>query len=108
MREKAIIKCEETGQKQLLRFVQQLNSKEEQELYQQILETDFSVITNSVKGSQERGMISPIEAMKLDEIKEQKITCTNCGTKLTADIDLKKIKIPRNKNGVQETCSFMG
>lgn len=72
MREKAIIKCEETGQKQLLRFVQQLNSKEEQELYQQILETDFSVITNSVKGSQERGMISPIEAMKLDEIKEQK------------------------------------
>lgn len=80
MREKAIIKCEETGQKQLLRFVQQLNSKEEQELYQQILETDFSVITNSVKGSQERGMISPIEAMKLDEIKEQKDIFLKMGT----------------------------
>jgi len=72
MREKAIIKCEETGQKQLLRYTEKLNAREEQELYQQILETDFSVITNSVKGSQERGTISPIEAMKLDEIKEQK------------------------------------
>jgi len=81
MREKAIIKCDETGQEQLLRFVQQLNSTEEQELYQQILETDFSVITNSVKGSQERGMISPIEAMKLDEIKEQKDDFLKIGTR---------------------------
>jgi len=38
-----------------------------------------------------------------DEIKEQRITCTNCGAKLTADIDLKKINIPKNKGGVQET-----
>lgn len=72
MKEQAINKCEKTGQKQLLQFAEQLNSVEEQELYEQIMETDFSVIENSVKGSQERGTISPIEAMKLDEINREK------------------------------------
>lgn len=71
MKEQAINKCEETGQKQLLRFIEQLNPDQEKELYEQIIETDFSVIANSVKGAQDRGAISPIEAMKLDEIKKQ-------------------------------------
>ena len=79
MRDQAITKCEKTGQNQLLRFVEQLNSQEEQELYQQIMETDFSVIENSVKGSQERGVISPIEAMKLDKIKAQEDEFRNIG-----------------------------
>lgn len=38
------------------------------------------------------------------EIKDQKITCVNCGEKLTADIDLAKIEVPyRDEKPVEET-----
>lgn len=34
-----------------------------------------------------------------DTIEDQKIKCTNCGTNLTADVELYKIKTPENKDG---------
>lgn len=51
MREQAIEKCNKTNQTQLLRFEDQLSKEERDTLYQQIIETDFSVIQNSIKGA---------------------------------------------------------
>ena len=72
MREKAIEKCEKTAQTQLLRFADGLDLVKANKLYNQILETDFSVIENSIKGTQKRGLLSPIDAMRLEEIDERR------------------------------------
>ena len=72
MREQAFEKCERLGQQQLLRFEDQLNVEERNELYQQIMETDFSVIQNSIKGSATRGVITPIDCMTINEIDSKK------------------------------------
>lgn len=74
MREQAIEKCKETNQAQLLRFENQLSEEERNALYQQIIETDFSVIQNSIKGSTKRGAITPIDCMTISEIGSNKET----------------------------------
>ena len=72
MREQAIEKCNKTNQTQLLRFEDQLSKEERSTLYQQIIETDFSVIQNSIKGAAKRGLITPIDCMTLSEIESNK------------------------------------
>ena len=81
MREQAIEKCKETNQIQLLRFENQLSEEERNALYQQIIETDFSVIQNSIKGSTKRGAITPIDCMTISEIESNKETFLNRGMK---------------------------
>ena len=81
MREQATEKCKETNQIQLLRFENQLSEEERNALYQQIIETDFSVIQNSIKGSTKRGAITPIDCMTISEIESNKETFLNRGMK---------------------------
>ena len=81
MREQAFEKCERLGQQQLLRFEDQLNVEERNELYQQIMETDFSVIQNSIKGSATRGVITPIDCMTINEIDSKKELYSERGLK---------------------------
>ena len=85
MREQAIEKCNKTNQTQLLRFEDQLSEEERSALYQQIIETDFNVIQNSIKGSAERGTITPINCMTISEIKSKEEQFLNRGLKAIQD-----------------------
>ena len=62
-------KLEKYGQEQLLRFYDELNEAEREELCAQIMEADFDLL-EGIKhlGNQERGVISPIDSMELEEI----------------------------------------
>lgn len=85
MREQAIEKCNKTEQTQLLRYEDQLSEEERSALYQQIIETDFNVIQNSIKGSAERGTITPIDCMTISEIKSKEEQFLNRGLKAIQD-----------------------
>lgn len=85
MRDQAIEKCNKTGQTQLLCFEKELNEEEKSLLYGQIIDTDFSVIQNSIKGTADRGTISPIDCMDLKEIEQKSESFLNRGMKAIQD-----------------------
>lgn len=66
----ALAKLEKIGQTQLLKYYDELNDEEKASLLAQIEETDFSVIDYISHGTEgvEKGEITPLGAMELDEI----------------------------------------
>ena len=66
----AYAKLEAIGQTQLLKYYDELSDEEKKSLLQQIDDTDFSVIDSLSQGltGAEKGVISPLGAMELDEI----------------------------------------
>lgn len=67
-------KLEKYGQNHLLKYFDELSPKEQDALLTQIKETDFSVITKITNKTEEnkKSVITPIEAMTLDEINKDK------------------------------------
>ncbi|MCH5274093.1 MAG: UTP--glucose-1-phosphate uridylyltransferase [Lachnospiraceae bacterium] len=80
----AVKKVSEYGQEHVLQYFNELSEEEKTALLRQIAQTDFSVLAKaSEKGKeQKRGVITPIPAMKLSEIKEKKETYTKQGIEL--------------------------
>lgn len=71
--EQAYAKLEKWGQTHVLQYFEELTQDKQQELLNQIEETDFSVV-ESCKHKEElnkKGVISPLAAMELSEIKEK-------------------------------------
>lgn len=68
-------------QEHLLNYFDELTEDGKSQLLQQIEETDFSVVTRISKKAekQERGTISPIAAMQLSEIEQNRETFTQAG-----------------------------
>lgn len=67
-------KLKSYGQEQVLKYFDELNDAEKEELLNQIAETDFSVTemcTHKEKAA-ERGVITPLKAMELSEIEAEK------------------------------------
>ena len=67
-------KLKSYGQEQVLKYFDELNDAEKEELLNQIAETDFSVTemcTHKEKAA-ERGVITPLKAMELPEIEAEK------------------------------------
>ena len=67
----AFNKCRTFGQEHLLKYYDELNESQKEELVSQILATDFSVIKQA-QNQEKKGVISPIEAMEIDEITKMK------------------------------------
>lgn len=80
-------KLEKIGQTQILKYYEELSDSEKEALLQQIDETDFSVISyiSHAKDGVEKGVISPIECMELDEINAQADKLTEIGLEAIAD-----------------------
>lgn len=74
-------KLAETGQELLLRFYGELGEAEQDALLSQILAADFSVLdaANVADGATERGIISPLRALELQEIEEKRQMYTEAG-----------------------------
>lgn len=62
-------KLEKYGQEHVLKYYEELNPAEKEELLQQVEETDFSVLEacKQIGEQAEKGMISPLKAMELAE-----------------------------------------
>ncbi len=69
--EEALKKCKENGQEQLLRYYDQLKDEEKEALLDEIARTDFEIIRRAV-GQAEKGKISPIKALTVEEIEDNK------------------------------------
>ena len=70
--EEAKKKAEQYGQKSILRYFEELDDSGRDRLSAQILETDFTVLSGLTETSGgERGVITPMEAMRLSEIAER-------------------------------------
>lgn len=82
--EAALKKVSEYGQEHVLQYFNELSEEEKAALLNQIDQTDFSVLANVKDGSkeQERGVITPIPAMKLSEIEENKEKFTAKGIEM--------------------------
>ena len=67
-------KVKKYGQEQLLTYVDELTESGKQELFAQIMDTDFDVLESlKTKGTgNKRGIIEPIASMEIDEIEEKK------------------------------------
>lgn len=66
-------KLEKYDQMQLLRFYDELSDNEKSALCEEIMNTDFDVLSNiKTKNDFKRGVISPIESMELSEINERR------------------------------------
>lgn len=80
-------KLEKYGQGHLLKYYEELDEKERKELLNQIDETDFSIVERlgHGKGEAERGVISPIASMQIDEIAAKKEKFDAIGLKALAD-----------------------
>ncbi len=73
-------KLSKYGQEHVLKYYEELNQDEKDNLLKQISETDFSVTDKVSKPSGgERGVISPIKAMTLTEIEKNKDKYTQTG-----------------------------
>ena len=72
--EDAVKKLSEYGQEHVLRFYETLDEGEQKALLRQIDETDFSVISalGDEKENIKRGVITPLAAMRTDEIESRK------------------------------------
>ena len=71
---KHLEKLEKYNQKHLLKFVQDLNESEKQELYNQIDTLDFSYLEelNQKETAKEDAVITPINALTIPEIESRK------------------------------------
>ncbi len=78
---KATEKLEKYGQTHLLKYYDELNDTEKEELLAQIESTDFSMLELCKEGSKgvEKGKITPLAAMQLKEIEENKESFYNTG-----------------------------
>lgn len=75
-------KLERFHQEQLLAFYKELSEQEKQQLFAQIEETDFSVLSHikeNKEASTNTADITPIKALTLPEIKEQETSIKNTG-----------------------------
>lgn len=64
-------KLQKYDQMQVLRFFDELSDESKEKLADEIMNTDFEVLKAiSEKGNSERGVISPIKSMELDEIEK--------------------------------------
>lgn len=77
----AVKKVREYGQEHILQYYEELSEAEKAALLRQIEQTDFSVLAKAAKAGkeQERGVITPIPAMKLAEIEEKREAYTSRG-----------------------------
>lgn len=78
---KANEKLEKYGQAHLLKYYDELNDSEKEELLEQIENTDFSMLKLCEKGSVTvaKGKITPLAAMELSEIEDNKEGFYNTG-----------------------------
>lgn len=77
----AYAKLEKVGQTQLLKYYDELSDTDKAALLTQIDETDFSVIDYLAQGLEgaQKGVISPLGCMELDEIEANKDKFTDIG-----------------------------
>lgn len=67
----AIDKCKAYGQEHLLKYYEELTDEEKEQLVEEILATDFSVIRQAMC-QEGKGTISPIQAMESEEIRARR------------------------------------
>lgn len=80
--EEAYKKLEQYGQLHVLRYYDRLEERQREQLLAQIESTDFSVLSTKEKEagkSGERGVITPMPAMELDEIERRREEFTQTG-----------------------------
>lgn len=80
-------KLKEFGQEHVLAFYEELSQEEKEQLLSQIEAVDFGVISNSLANMKvdERGEISPISVMSIDEIEEKKLVYLEKGSQAIAN-----------------------
>lgn len=85
--EEAKKKVQQYGQEHVLRYYEELDKADQEELLKQIEETDMSVLSlcTHKEDLPEKGVITPLAAMQLDEIEAEKETYRNAGTKAVRD-----------------------
>ena len=85
--EEAKKKVQQYGQEHVLRYYEELDKADQEELLKQIEETDMSVLSlcTHKEDLPEKGVITPLAAMQLDEIEAEKETYRNVGTKAVRD-----------------------
>lgn len=85
--EEAKKKVQQYGQEHVLRYYEELDQADQEELLKQIEETDMSVLSlcTHKEDLPEKGVITPLAAMQLDEIEAEKETYRNAGTKAIRD-----------------------
>ena len=83
----AMEKLKKYGQEHVLRYYEELDKADQEELLKQIEETDMSVLSlcTHKEDLPEKGVITPLAAMQLDEIEAEKETYRNAGTKAVRD-----------------------
>ena len=71
-RQEIIKKTEEAKQTHLLKYVDELNEKEKEQLFSQIEEADFSLLDklNEKQSEKKERFIQPLKALEWDEINE--------------------------------------
>lgn len=81
--EQAKIKLEKYGQTHVLKYYKELSSAQQEELLAQIDATDMGILAacQNREGSAQRGVITPLAAMQLDEIAENREAFTAAGLK---------------------------
>ena len=81
--EEAKAKLEKYGQLHVLKYYDELDDAEKNELLTQIEETDFEVLKNcaNLGKSEGRGEFAPLAAMQVSEIEERKAEFTQIGVK---------------------------
>lgn len=80
-------KCEQYGQTHLLAYYEEITDQEKEALLKQIAEADFSVL-NSIAHREsvtQKGVITPLAAMELDEIANKKEHFSQIGIKAIQD-----------------------
>lgn len=78
--QEAYQKLEQYGQTHVLKYYEELGQKEQEELLAQIEATDFGVVDACHHmGENEKGKITPLAAMQLDEIEEHREEYTGIG-----------------------------
>lgn len=85
--EEAKKKVQQYGQEHVLRYYEELDQAGQEELLKQIEETDMSVLSlcTHKEDLPEKGVITPLVAMQLDEIEAEKETYRNAGIKAIRD-----------------------
>lgn len=81
--EQAIIKLEKYGQTHVLKYYKELSEAQQEELLTQIDATDMGILSacQNREGPAQRGVITPLAAMQLDEIEENREAFTAAGLK---------------------------
>ena len=76
-------KLEQYGQEHVLKYYEELEAAEKEELLAQIEETDFSVVESCMHMDEiaQKGTISPLKAMELPEIEENRDCYMETGIK---------------------------